>query len=362
MKVFITGGTGFIGSRVLEKLVARGDEVYALARSERSAAAVEALGAHAVRGELGDVAALRAGMQGCDVVFHIAAWYKLGANDPAKMSSINVGGTLNVLRTAHEVGVPKIVYTSSVAVFGDTHGHIADETFYQGPPFLTDYDRTKWRAHYEVAVPLIEQGAPIVIVMPGAVYGPGDHSLVGELMTWFYRGWLFFTPGVETMLAYAHVDDIAEGHILAADKGGVGESYLLVGPALTMGELVALWSDITGKRHPFFGVPAKWLLPLAPFIGAIEHVLPLPSLFCRDSIAILGATYIARADKARAELGWSPRPLRDGMRETFDAIAGTLPPPPAPVQRRRRLACAAIGVAIAALGLWLVRHRDKPDV
>ena len=222
MKIFITGGTGLIGKRVLRKLVARGDEVYALARSEHSAEAVEALGAHAVRGDLHTVAALRAGMQGCDVVFHIAAWYALGANDPGKMAAINVGGTLNVLRTAHEVGVPKIVYTSSIAVFGDTHGAIADEDFYQGPPFLTDYDRTKWRAHYEVALPLIADGVPIVIVQPGAVYGPHDHSLVGALMAGFYHGWLPALPGPETMLTYTYVEDVAEGHVLAADKGKVG--------------------------------------------------------------------------------------------------------------------------------------------
>jgi len=352
MKVFITGGSGFIGGHVVRKLIARGDNVYALARSERSVEAVEALGARAVRGDLQDVAALRAGMQGCDVVFHIAAWYKLGANDPGKMAAINVGGTLNVLRTAREVGVPKIVYTSSIAVFGDTHGHIADENFYQGPPFLTDYDRTKWRAHYEIAQPLIAEGAPIIIVQPGAVYGPGDHSLVGELMTWFYRGWLSVLPGPETTLAYAHVEDIAEGHLLAADKGKAGESYILAGPALPLNEVMTVWREVTGKRGPLFNIPAKYLLPLAPIIGKIEALIPLPMLFCRDSIAILGATYAARADKARADLGWVARPIHAGMRETFEALAGTLPPPPTVAQRRKRIVGVALGAALLALILW----------
>jgi nucleoside-diphosphate-sugar epimerase len=359
MKVFITGGTGFIGGHVLKKLVARGDTVYALARSERSAAAVEALGARAVLGDLDDIDVLREAMQGCDVVFHIAAWYKLGANDPMRMAKVNVGGTLNVLHTAHEVGVPKIVYTSSVAVFGDTHGYLADESFYQGPPFLTDYDRTKWRAHYEIAHPLIEQGAPIVIVMPGAVYGPDDHSLVGEMMTWFYRGWLPVLPGPETMLTYAHVEDIAEGHLLAAEKGQVGESYLLVGPALTMAEVVALWRELTGKRGPLFSVPSKWLLPLAPVIGALECVVPLPSLFCRDSVAILGTTYVAKGDKAKAELGWSPRPIRKGMLETFYAIAGALPPTPPVSVRRKRTILLLLGAALGVLAVWLLQRQRE---
>ncbi len=359
MKVFLTGGTGFIGSRVLEKLVARGDEVLALVRSDRSAEAVVALGAQAVRGDLHNIEALRAGMQGCDLVFHIAAWYELGANDPAEMYRINVGGTRNVLRTAHELEVPKIVYTSSLAVFGDTHGEIVDEGFYQGPPFLTDYDRSKWRAHYEVAKPLIEAGAPVIIVMPGAVYGPGDHSLVGQLMMWFYRGWLLVLPGPETMLTYTHVEDIAEGHILAADRGEPGESYILTGPALKLSELVGMWRVITGKRGPMFSVPAKRLRPLAPVVASLERFIRLPSLFSRDAIAILGASYAARAGKARAELGWSPQPLREGMAETFEAIASKSPRVSRPAQGRKRLALGAVAVAVLLLVLgWLV-HRKR---
>ncbi len=355
MKVFLTGGTGFIGKQVLQKLVARGDEVWALARSDSSAAAVEALGARAVRGDLHDVAVLRAAMTGCDVVFHIAAWYKLGGNDPARMYGTNVGGTLDVLQTAFEVGVPKIVYTSSLAVNGDTHGQIADETFYQAGPFLTDYDRSKWRAHYEIALPLIEKGAPIVIVMPGAVFGPGDHSLVGETLRWFWRGWLPVLPGPEMTLAYTHVEDIAEGHILAADKGKPGESYIITGPALTLAEWIGLAAEVSGKRAPLFSIPAAWLLPLAPIIGAVEQALPLPALFCRDSVAIVGATYIARAEKAHAELGWTPRPLREGLRETFEAQQEAEPPAPVAV-RRKRLALVVLTAALGLLVWWGLRR------
>lgn len=354
MKVFLTGGTGFIGKQVLKKLVARGDEVWALARSDSSAAAVEALGARAVRGDLTDVAVMRAAMTGCDVVFHMAAWYKLGGNDPARMYGTNVGGTLNVLQTAFEAGVPKIVYTSSLAVNGDTHGQVADESFYQAGPFLTDYDRSKWRAHYEIALPLIQKGAPIVIVMPGAVFGPGDHSLVGETLRWFWRGWLPVLPGPELTLAYTHVDDIAEGHILAADKGKPGESYIITGPALTLAEWIGLAAEVGGRRAPLFSIPAAWLLPLAPVIGVLEKVLPLPALFCRDSVAIVGATYIARADKAHTELGWTPRPLREGLRETFEAQKEAEPPV---AGRRQRWALIALAAALGLLVAWGLSRR-----
>ncbi len=356
MKVFLTGGTGFIGKQVLKRLVARGDEVWALARSDSGVAEVEALGARAVCGDLDDVDVLRAAMTGCDVVYHIAGWYRLGGNDPARMFGTNVRGACNVLQTAFEIGVPRIIHTSSVAVNGDTHGRLVDETFFQSGPFLTDYDRSKWQAHYEVALPLIWQGAPIIIVMPGVVYGPGDHSLVGEFLRWFWRGWLPVLPGPETLLGYTHVDDVAEGLILAADKGRIGESYIIAGPALTMAEWIGLASAMSGKQAPLFSVPAARLHPLASVIGALEKVVPLPMLISRDSVVILGVSYIARADKARAELGWTPRPLREGLRETLDALAAAQPPASV-VVRRRRLTLAALAVALGMFVLWGLRRR-----
>ena len=359
MKVFLTGGTGFIGKPLLKMLVARGDEVWALARSGSSAATVEALGARAVRGDLDDVDVLRAAMTGCDVVFHVAGWYRLGGNDPARMYGTNVRGARNVLQTAFEVGVPRIIHTSSVAVNGDTRGQLVDETFCQDGPFLTDYDRSKWQAHYEVALPLIRQGAPIIIVMPGVVYGPGDHSLVGEFLRWFWRGWLPVLPGPETMLAYTYVADVAEGLILAADKGRLGESYCIAGPALTMAEWIGVASEISGKRAPLFSVSAARLLPLMPVIGALEKVIRLPMLISRDSVAILGASYIARADKARTELGWAPRPLREGLRETLDALAESHPPASAEAVRRKRLAVAALVGALGMIIVWGLRQRRR---
>ena len=206
MKAFVTGGSGFIGQHVIRKLVDREYEVYALARSKASAEIVEALGAIAVPGDITDTESMREGMAGSDVVFHIAAWYKIGAKDWSEAEVINVSGTRKVLRLAHQLGIPKIIYTSTVAIFGDTKGQLVDESFYQGGPFLSEYDRTKWLAHYKVALPLIEKGAPIIIVMPGGVYGPGDTSVIAELMQLFYRGLLSVVPGANSVLTYAHVE------------------------------------------------------------------------------------------------------------------------------------------------------------
>ncbi len=359
MKAFVTGGTGFIGRHVVRKLLGRGYEVTVLAHSPQSGADLQQIGARIVQGDINDRESMRAAMQGSDVVFHLAGWYKLGAKDWMNAEAINVAGTRNVLRLAYELGVPKIVYTSTVAVLGDTKGQLVDETFFQGGPFLTEYDRTKWLAHYKVARPLIEQGAPVVIVMPGGVYGPGDHSLLGQLMERFYRGQLFVIPGYDFVWTYAHVEDIAEGHILAAEKGRIGESYVLAGPAVPLGEVIDFWGQLTGKPVPALRIPARLIKPFIPLLEMLGETISLPELLSADGARVLSATYMARADKARAELGWRTRSMQEGMSETFRWIAGTTPVKPVVGQRERRIAGVALLLAAFLLLLWLLGRRRE---
>ncbi len=358
MKAFVTGGSGFIGQQVVRKLVARGYEVHALARSEQSTAVVRNLGAIPVPGDITDTASMRTAMTGSDLVVHLAAWYHIGAPDWMEAEAINVGGTRRVLHLAHEVGVPRIVYVSTVAVFGDTKGQLVDETFFQGGPFLTEYDRTKWLAHYKVAVPMIEEGAPIIIAMPGFVYGPGDTGMGNQMMRMFYRG-LPVLPGADTTLTYVHVEDAAEGIVLAAEKGRLGESYILAGPAIPLGEMVDFWANLLGRRAPAVRVPGTVLRPFAPVIGALSNVAPIPATFSEEATRTLGATYMARSDKARAELGWKTRPLQTGMLETFKWIEAT-EPPPAPARTREKQVAAVVLMGTAVLlFLWLMGRRGR---
>jgi dihydroflavonol-4-reductase len=343
MKAFVTGGSGFIGQHVVRKLIERGYKVSALARSESSAALLAQMGATVVPGNITDTASMRQGMQGSDVVFHLAGWYRLGASDWMQAEAINVRGTRKVLRLAHELGVPKIIYTSTVNVFGDTRGELVDESYYQAGPFISEYDRTKWLAHYKVAVPLIERGAPIIIVMPGPTYGPGDHSFVADMMRRFYRG-IPAVPGPNTTVTYTHVEDVAEGHLLAAEKGRIGESYILVGPAIPLGELVDFWAHLTGRPAPSLQLPAPLLKPFAPLMGTLSQFVPIPPVFSQEGVNSLGVTYMARSDKARAELGWDTRPLQTGMLETFAWIAVT-------EERRKPAQGEALEKQIAGLAL-----------
>jgi len=360
MKAFVTGGSGFIGRHLVRQLIEKGYDVYALARSPQSIATVEHLGATPVHGDITDTESMRTGMSGSDVVFHVAGWYQVGSPDVIQAEMINVSGTRKVLRLAHELGIPKIIYTSTIAVFGDTKGQLVDETYYQGGPFLSEYDRTKWLAHYKVAIPLIEKGAPIIIAMPGAVYGPGDTSIIANLMRLFYRG-LPAIPGPQTTLTYAHVDDIAAGHILAAEKGKIGESYILAGPAISLGEMMEFWSYLTGKPISPVRVPHALLHPFAPLMNTLQPALHLPTTFSGEAISSLGATYIARADKARTELGWETRPLQTGMLETFAWIAETEAQRSLEMQPEREKWIAGLALFSAALLFlyWLTGQRKK---
>jgi dihydroflavonol-4-reductase len=360
MKAFVTGGTGFLGSHLVRKLLDRGDQVNMIVRSGKDAEIWEAAGAKAYLGDTLLKESMRNAMQGCDVVFHAAGWYKLGAAGAEKAEDINVRGTRNVLGLAYELGIPKIIYASSLVVFGDTHGQLVDENYVMPPaPFLTEYDRTKWEAHYSVALPLIHKGAPVTIVMPGAIYGPGDHSLVGEMMKRFYFGQLPVVPGPEATVTYAHVDDIAEGHILAAEKGEPGETYIIAGPVVPFGQMVKIWADITGKPAPSIEIPAAYFKPFAPLVGLVESIVPLPEIYSQEAIAIMDASYTGRADKAKQELGWQPRPLREGMRETFDWIAQNVPAPQPDVAKRRQIAALSLGAGLGLLLVWLLTRRRK---
>lgn len=358
MKAFVTGGTGFIGQHLITKLQQRGYQVTALARSDASAAQLEATGATIAMGDITDMNSMRDSMAGSDVVFHLAAWYKLGSPDWMAAETINVGGTRKVLRLAHELNIPKIIYTSTVAVFGDTQGQLVDEDYYSDGPFLSEYDRTKWLAHYKVALPLIKKGAPITIVMPGGVYGPGDSSVLADMMRLFYQGFPIL-PGPETTITYAHVADIAEGHILAAEKGTLGESYILAGPAVPLGEMFDFWAYLTGRPAPSLRIPASMVRPSAPLAGLAHNLLPLPAVFSAEATNSVGATYMARADKARAVLGWKPRPLQAGMEETLDWVAQTTPVRPhhIPSNTEQRLANLAFVAAGVLFIYWLLGRR-----
>jgi nucleoside-diphosphate-sugar epimerase len=182
-------------------------------------------------------------------------------------------------------------------------------------------------AHYKVVEPMIAEGAPIIIVIPGGVYGPGGSGWVMQLMHLFYEGRLPILIAPKMVHTYAHVEDIAEGHLLAAEKGKVGESYILAGPAIPLGEIVDFWALLTGRPSPAVRLPGKVTKSLAPVLAAVESMWPLPELLSEELIKQSDGTYMIRADKARVELGWRARSLHEGMSATFAWMAEATPEP-----------------------------------
>ncbi|HEY3476285.1 MAG TPA: SDR family NAD(P)-dependent oxidoreductase [Anaerolineales bacterium] len=319
--VFVTGGTGFIGGRLVSLLAARGVEVRALARSEAGLEKVKALGATPVRGDVTDPGSMREAMRGCDVVFHVAAMYEVGARYARQMKVVNVDGTRNVFETAIEARVPRIVYTSTAGVHGDTKGKMVDETHripFEELKSSTVYEQTKWHAHHEVALPMIRKGAPIVIIESGGVYGPEDHSVIGDLLELYVRGQLPILPDRDTTLTFSYVDDIAEGHILAAEKGRIGESYCMGYQPMTLGQFADLWAKVSGRAKIKVKMPSDLVHPSWPLMALLEKVIPLPDMLSGEAVRSVGSTWIVSCKKAQEELGWKPRPVEEGLQLTFD--------------------------------------------
>jgi dihydroflavonol-4-reductase len=316
----LTGGTGFIGTRVATQLRARGDEVVALVRDPGRAAHLSELGCEVVQGELGEPERLRAAMEGADGVFHVAAVYKVGirASEREPLMRANVDGTENVLDAASGVQVPRVVHVSTVNVFGNTHGRVVDESYRRdlSEGFLSAYDESKYRAH-ELVLERIAGGAPIVIAQPGGVYGHDDHSELGNLIDQVSRGRMPLIPFPELGIGLAHVDDIAAGILLTFDAGRSGESYVLTGELVRMRELFEIVSRIARRREPRLELPVWAMRAVAPVAPVLGPLLGLPPNLHEAISASDGVTYWASDAKARRELGYSSRPLEQGLRETL---------------------------------------------
>jgi len=319
MKAFVTGATGFLGSRLAQKLRERDDGVVCLVRSPAKASELEAAGCEIVAGDLTDAEAMRGGMEGCDAVFHLAADYRVGVRPQAhpKMQDTNVGGTQRVIDAAVDAGAGRILYVSTIAAFGNTNGRVVDEGYsHPGDSFTSQYERTKAEAH-RVAEQRIAAGAPVIIIQPGGIYGPGDHSAMGGIIDQAARGKLPMVSFPKLGMNMAHVDDVVEGILAAHDRGRVGESYVLGGQLTTMREIVETAAKVGGRRPPRLTMPAWAIKAMVPAAPLVTKAMKLPPNLRELISASDGVTYWAKDDKARAELGYAPRDLETGLRQTL---------------------------------------------
>ncbi len=312
MKYFLTGATGFIGGELAHQLVQGGHSVVALVRSPAKAQALKDLGVSLAEGDITEKESLRAPMRGVDGVFHVAGWYKVGTPDKTLGQKINVDGTRNVLEMMRELDIPRGVYTSTLAIHSDTHGKLVDETYRFNGRHLSEYDRTKAEAH-QLAEEMIAGGLPLVITMPGVVYGPGDTSTVRTTFVSYLQRKLPLVPK-QTGFCWVHVEDVAAGHRLAMEKGRLGQAYHLCGPLNTLVEALEIARQITGIPRPL-QVPPSWVLATSKLVGLVDPFVRLPENYTSEGLRIVaGVTYAGDNSKARRELGFQVRPLEEGLR------------------------------------------------
>lgn len=317
MRYALTGGTGFVGGALAERLRHDGHEVVALVRDPAKAEHLSRVGCELVEGDLSDAGALDRLCADADGLFHVAGWYKLGQRDPSVGDRVNVEGTRNALAAARRAEVARTVYTSTLAVNSDTEEQVVDESYWFTGEHLSHYDRTKAEAHH-AAVAAVEQGQDVVMVQPGLIYGPGDTAQTGQLIEQVVRGRRPLVPAGGGV-CWAHVDDVVQGHVLAMERGVAGESYMLAGPRARLAEGLRIVARIAGTKGPRV-LPTRVVRTSATAMGVVGKVVPLPPDYAAETMRAGLATYYGTPAKAERELGWQARPLEEGLRQTVEHL------------------------------------------
>ncbi len=321
MSILVTGATGFVGAAVARRLVGRGFEVRVLVRPNSDRSNIEGLDVDVTTGDLADRVSLKNAAKGCAALFHVAADYRLWTRDPQAMFKTNVDGTRNVLKAAAEAGATRIVYTSSVAVLGLREvGEPADE---ETPVTFADmigpYKQSKFQAEEDVRRLVAEEGLPVVIVNPSMPAGPGDvkPTPTGRMIVEAASGRV--PAYVDSGLNVVHVDDVATGHLLAFERGEIGERYVLGGDDMSLREILNAVTAAAGRRPPRLRVPHDLVLPVAYAADAWSRVSgggePFVSV---DGVRMARKRMFFSSAKARRVLGYDPGPARVAL---GDAVA-----------------------------------------
>ena len=321
MKTMITGASGFVGSAVLRQLITAGHTVRAMVRPNSDRRNLQDLPVEIVTGDLTNRATLDRALAGCSALFHVAALYRLWVPYPEEIYKTNVTGTSEIMLAAANAGVKRIVYTSSVATLGLTSdGSPADEnTPVSIADMIGDYKRSKFLAEAEVKRMAEELGLPVVIVNPSTPVGPRDIKPTpsGRVIVDAVSGRM--PAYVDSGLNLVHVDDVAIGHLLAFEKGTIGERYILGGQNMTLKEILTILASLVGRRPPSIRLPHNWVLPMAYLSEAWARL----THGAEPRITVTGVRLAKKrmfysAEKARHCLGFSPRPVEEALREAVD--------------------------------------------
>jgi dihydroflavonol-4-reductase len=316
MKALVTGATGFVGAAVARALSVAGWQVRVLVRTGSDRGNLQRLAVEVVEGDLADLSSLERALEGCSGLFHVAADYRLGARDPQALYRTNVEGTRNILNAARTAGVGRIVYTSSVATIGiPSDGSPGDE---RTPVTLSNmighYKRSKYLAE-EVVRDAARMGMSVVIVNPSTPVGPGDikPTPTGQLVLDAASGRM--PAYVDTGLNIVHVDDVAAGHLLAFERGGAGERYILGGEDMTLQMILAQIARLVGRTPPRVRLPYAAVLPVAYLAEAFARLSGRSGRVTLEGVRMSRKRMFFSSSKAVSELGYRWRPPLEGFED-----------------------------------------------
>lgn len=314
MKALVTGANGFTGSHLVKRLVETGNQVVGLVRPSSNLQRLEGVEVQLVKGDITARAALKTAMAGVDTVFHTAAYVELGVVDAARMERVNVEGTRAVLEVARISGVSKLVYCSTIGIFGDTNGRIVDETYQrQQKDFSSAYDRTKYQAQ-ELVDRYAAEGFPAVSVLPAGILGPDDPHF-GPVLQLFLQRKLNVWAGGDRLTGIVHVEDLVTAMLQAADLGQPGEHYIISAGELTTREMFAIISQKTGIPVP--KEAPRWLVrAIGNLLDPIGRLTGWQPPLSRERVCYIYDRCVrVDATKARQQLHWHPRPPAEILSE-----------------------------------------------
>lgn len=309
----MTGGTGLVGGAIVQALIKRGVSVRVLARRTSKTEHLKACGVDIAYGDILDISSIKEALKGCDMLYHAAALYDFWGLDEQALMQTECEGTRNALDVALEIKIEKVIYTSTAVTIGEKKGEVGMETTKHRGYFLSKYERAKFEAE-QIALSYLDKGVPLVIVNPASVYGPGDLKPTGRAVINFINGHM---PGLfKGWNSLVYIDDVGVGHVLAADKGTVGQRYILCGNTVTLDEWAELISKLSGIRTP--PVLPSFLVSLYALFGEFRsRFTKHPPVLSWETFRIASHGFRVDGSKAKKELGIEYMSLEEGLRKAI---------------------------------------------